>query len=86
MDRRLTIKVKTIVVDSLGEPAETLVDVATVWANKREMKSTTAFILHYRTDVTPHTVVVCEGITYDVKGVDEIGRREGLEIQTMARL
>jgi len=99
MDRRITIRQKTIAVNNLGEPVETLIDVATVWANKRNLTARerftaqqilaevdTSFKMRYRTDVTPHTVVVCEGLTYDVQAVLEIGRREGLELQTRARL
>jgi SPP1 family predicted phage head-tail adaptor len=99
MDRRVIIQAKTVVVNNLGEPVETLVDVVTVWANKRNLTARerftaqqrlaevdTVFRIHYRTDVTPRTVVVCEGVTYDVQAVLEIGRREGLELQTTARL
>jgi SPP1 family predicted phage head-tail adaptor len=99
MDRRVIIQTKTVVVNSLGEPVETLVDVATVWANKRNLTARerftaqqilaevdTTFKIRYRTDVTPHAVVICEGITYDVQAVLEIGRREGLELQTRTRL
>ena len=99
MDRRITIQQKTILVNNLGEPVETLVDVATVWANKRNLTARerftaqqtlaevdTAFKIRYRTDVTPHAVVICEGVTYDVQAVLEIGRREGLTLETKARL
>ena len=99
MDRRITIQQKTIVVNSIGEPVETLVDVATVWANKRDIKAgerftadqrlaeiDTIFRIHYRTDITPRSVVVYDGIIYDVKATPEIGRREGLALETKARL
>jgi SPP1 family predicted phage head-tail adaptor len=45
----------------------------------------TRFKIHYRTDVSPLDRVVCAGTTYDVKGVLEIGRREGWEIYATAR-
>ena len=99
MDRRVTIQQKTILVNTLGEQVETLVDVATVWANKRDMSARerftaqqrladvdTAFKIYYRRDLNPRSVVVCEGITYDVRSVLELGRREGLVLEAKARL
>jgi hypothetical protein len=43
------------------------------------------FKIRYRKGLTPLDRVVCNGITYDVLGVLEIGRREGWEILAKGR-
>lgn len=37
-------------------------------------------ILRYRTDVTPENRIVCEGFTYDILAVAQIGRKRFLQI------
>lgn len=98
LDRRLTLQRKTATENDYGEPVETWTTIATVWAEKIPVRGAeryaamqtvaevdTRFKIRYRTDVSPLDRVVCAGITYDVKGVLEIGRREGWEIYATAR-
>lgn len=93
LDRRLTIQSRTTAADAQGQQIETWSDVATVWASKRDLRGreyfaanatnadvSTTFEIRYRSDVTVLHRVVCEGTTYDVQQVSEIGRREGLQI------
>jgi SPP1 family predicted phage head-tail adaptor len=81
-----------------GEAVETWTTLATVWAEKIPVRGSeryaamqtvaevdTRFKIRYRTDVSPLDRVVCNGITYDVLGVLEIGRREGWEILAKGR-
>jgi SPP1 family predicted phage head-tail adaptor len=40
----------------------------------------------FTSDLTPKDRLVCEGRTYDIIGIKEIGRREALEITAAARI
>lgn len=96
MDRRITINTKGVTLDSSGSEIATYTTVATVWADvndNREKETTegkqvtasefTTFTVRYRTDVTPIDQIVYESKTYDIKGISEIGRREGLAIDAV---
>lgn len=98
LDRRLTLQRKTATENDYGEAVETWTDLATVWAEKIPVRGaeryaamqTVAevidrFKIRYRKDLTPLDRVICDGITYDVQGVLEIGRREGWEILARGR-
>ena len=98
LDRRLTLQRRTLTENDYGEAVETWTDLATVWAEKIPVRGAeryaamqtvaevdTRFKIRYRTDVSHLDRVVCAGTTYDVKGVLEIGRREGWEIYATAR-
>ena len=98
MDRVLTLQRKTTTQDTYGEPIETWATIATVWAEKKDLRGSelfaaqqfmagveTIFKIRYRVGMTPLDRVVCEGETYDVSAVIEIGRREGQEIYCSAR-
>ena len=98
LDRRLTLQRRTLAENDYGEAVETWTDLATVWAEKIPVRGferyasmqTVAeveerFKIRYRKDITPLDRVVCAGITYDVLGVLEIGRREGWEILAKGR-
>lgn len=39
----------------------------------------------FTADITPKDRLECEGRTYDITGIKEIGRREGIEITAAAR-
>ena len=98
LDRRLTLQRRTLIENDYGEGVETWNDLATVWAEKIPVRGferyaamqTVAeveerFKIRYRKDLTPLDRVICDGKTYDVLGVIEIGRREGWEIYATAR-
>ena len=85
----------------LFEPIQTFATYATVWASKRpatakeiikarEMGAEidTVFEVRFSNDVRltdPTFRVVHDGITHEIKGVMEIGRREGLMLLCVAR-
>jgi SPP1 family predicted phage head-tail adaptor len=101
LDRRITILRAAVAADAFNEQVQTWGDIATVWAHaapvmdaeKQRAGETLAsksyrFTIRYSSDVAdvdPRDRVTFDGRTYDVQGVKEIGRREGLEITATAR-
>lgn len=101
MDRRLTIQRATYATNGFNEPVPTWTTLATVWARRinvsdaeRQRSAETAaeitarFQVRYQAalaSLNPKDRVICEGDTFDIWGVKEIGRREGLEISATAR-
>jgi len=93
LDRRVTIQRRTLTRNGKGESIESFADLATIWAQRLDIRAreffagqqlqgdvNTRFRIRYRDDVTVLDRLVCEGRTYDIQQVSEIGRREGLEI------
>lgn len=73
---------------------ETWTDLATVWANVRELRGTERFeaaqltalvdayfTIRYRPDVVPHMRLNYEGDLFDIQEVLELPRREGLQLE-----
>lgn len=74
---------------------------APVWASKRDVSDrermaalevsaviTTRFQVRHSSftaGITPKDRLICEGLEYDITGIKEIGRRDGLEITARAR-
>lgn len=98
LDRRITILALTVERDDFGGVVETWSEVATVWArylpgagNERFMAATTyaetqaRFHIRWRGDVTPEYRLSYDGKEWDILSVNEIERREGLEIAAKAR-
>lgn len=100
-DRPLTIRRNTPTTDDFGGEVDAWSDLAEVWASKEDVSDgeraraqqvgasiTTRFQIPAleggdRPSVKDH--VVCEGLTYQVVGVKEIGRRAGWEISAVAQ-
>lgn len=101
LDRRITILRATVAADGFNEQVQTWEEIATVWAHaapvqdaERQRAGETLASKSYRftiryssdvSDVDPRDRVTFDGRAYDVQGVKEIGRREGLEITATAR-
>lgn len=98
LDRRITFQEKSVTRSARGEPVETWVDVATVWAQSRPNRGTERFAtmqnvgkavitlaLRWRDDVTILNRISFDGKLWDILDVREIGRRVGLEIDCTAR-
>lgn len=101
LDRWLTLQKRTVADNALGEEAETFVDLATVKASKTDVSDaekvraqqvgaeiTTRFQIRWSvnwSDLNPKDRVTCDGRAYEVTGVKEIGRRDGIEITACAR-
>lgn len=100
LDRRITIKRKSITQNDFGEEITTWVTVATVWAQKIEARgaerfsaqqfighAVTTFRIRWSTTVSEITAehqISFDGRDFDVTDIREIGRREGIEIDAYA--
>lgn len=101
LDRRITLQRATTTANSLNEPIQTWAAIATVWAAKMEVRDSerqraaeTAAVIDTRfqirwssqvSDIDAADRVVFGGRTFNILGVKEIGRREGLELSCQAR-
>jgi SPP1 family predicted phage head-tail adaptor len=101
LDRRVAVQRATTIANGFNEPVATWGTVATVWARKRDVSDkerqqagetaaeiTTRFQVRYSgtlATLNPKDRLVCDGRTYEIWGVKELGRREGLEISATAR-
>jgi SPP1 family predicted phage head-tail adaptor len=99
LDRRIELQHRTLTQNAQHENIESFATYATVWAGKADLvgreffaaeqvqaETATKFRLRYRDDVLLTDRLVCNGVTYDLKHVAEIGRREGLEIIATAKV
>ena len=99
LDRRITFQTFTTVQDAAGEPIKTWTDLITVSASKLDVtgrerftarqelaEETTVFRIRYRTDINATHRIVYDSKTYDIEGLAELGRREGLDITATAIL
>ncbi len=98
LDRRATLQHQVLTRSATdGEQVATYTDYATVWAGKRDIRGrefvagsqmnsdiTTLWQIRHRTDVKATDRIVVEGLSYDINGIAEIGRRDGLELQATA--
>jgi SPP1 family predicted phage head-tail adaptor len=101
MDRKITLQRKTVSQNSLGEEVETWADLATVWAEKSYRAAGESvqaaevaavrilrFVIRWDSawaDFSPIDRLTLDGVICDVVEVNEIGRRDGLEIFAKAR-
>lgn len=98
LDRRITIERPIVTIDEYGNSTEAWGAIATVWAKATHVLDgekwkaaevgafvDTRFLIRWGFSVTPLDRVVYEGRTYSLKGVKEIGRREGQELSASAR-
>ena len=92
LDRKITIQQPTTTYNDYGEPVESWSDLASVWAevkqqSAREMWESgkvseveAMFRIRYRSGIDSTYRVVYDNTNYDITGVREIGRQDGLEI------
>jgi head-tail adaptor len=105
LDRRIAVERATITVDSFNNPVPVWATLLVVSALKVDVRDSeriasleagaeigTRFTVRWSRDmaeVTPKDRVVCEGRTYQIVGIKEIGfgkRQEGFELTTVARI
>lgn len=98
LDRRITIQEPIESRTASGHEKQTYQDLATVWASKgyrsseedletmRETRSDDiTWTIRYRTGLTAKMIIIDNvGERYDIKGFKELGRKEYLEIKTLA--
>lgn len=94
LDRRITLQDFTTSRDATtNEPVKTWSDVATVWAQVKEMggrefdensqyigERKTSFFIRWRDDLSLAQRVLYDGIVYEITARKEIARREGVEL------
>ena len=101
MDRRVRLERATPTADGFGEPIDSWATLADVWAavtpvsdgeraRQAEVAATVShrFVIRWSATtgaVTPRDRLVYGGRVFDIRGVKEIGRREGVEISAEAR-
>lgn len=98
LDRRLTVqRLTTGTPDEYGVPSMSWTDVRTVWARvtpdsedeNYKLGVNEAFVLvkvqaRWFAGLTTTDRLVIDGRVFDIRGIREIGRREGLEIKAKA--
>lgn len=80
MRERLTLQAKSVTRNSIGEEVVTWVDQVTVWAEpvtltgreffaaaQMQFSADAAFLIDYRSDVTPDWRVLWRGVAYDIR-------------------
>jgi len=97
LDRRIELQSKTETRDSFGAAIPTWTAYTTVWAEVKsegqagarnneadteQSRSERVFKIRYGPIVEPEHRVLHDGLTYRIKAVNEISRREGLELRT----
>lgn len=101
LDRRVDILRASITTGEYGEEEKAWPTLATRWASKADVSDgeklraqavgatlTTRFQVRFdsvTSTLTAEDRIRCEGRDYDLVGVKEIGRREGLELTAVSR-
>lgn len=102
LDRQITIQSATEAQATDGFPAKTWANIATdptVWAQVVPLRGRerfdaqqinaevdTLFRTRWRSDLTEQMRIVYDSTPYDITALTEMGRRDGLEILTVARI
>lgn len=99
MDRRVTFQEVTESRSASGQVTETWSDLCRVSAQVRfdrgaegtegsgeQARSTQLFRIRYRSDITNKHRLTYNDATYDILSVQELGRRDGLEITAVAKV
>jgi SPP1 family predicted phage head-tail adaptor len=95
LDRRIIIQEKSIVLATNGQQTETWATFLTVWSNpvekdgfektdnnNRSTMRMVFFRVRYNSTITNEMRVVWEGQSYKIEDTKELGRKEGLIINT----
>jgi SPP1 family predicted phage head-tail adaptor len=100
LDRRVTLMRAVTTLDAFNQDVAGFTRLAEAWAERTAVSDgervraqqvgasvTHRFKLRWSraaAGITPKDQLVCEGVTYQVSAVKELGRREGLEITASA--
>ena len=99
LDRKITIQLKTTTIDEFGQPSETWVDDAAVWASRRDAVAserfranqelatqTSVFTIRWRRLSVANHRISHDGLLWDIEGLAEplYTRRQWLEITASA--
>lgn len=102
LDRRLDVLRAPLIDDGFAQVTGTPVQIGTVWAAKRDVSDaerfkdgrteamlTTRFQVRwspFAASILPSDTLRCEGRSYGIVGLKELGRREGFEITARAEV
>jgi SPP1 family predicted phage head-tail adaptor len=97
-DRRITLQRREVVQDAYGQEVETWKDLATTWAERRNMRGNERWVaqqvnakieckyfIPYMDGLTPLHRLIDRDRVYDIVAVLEIGRCELLELVVASR-
>lgn len=97
LDKSLTIERVTTTVDEFGTPTEGWATVAAVRAQRVKLsteeflrafgsnaEAVAVFRIRHLDGLTLADRITCDGQSYDLKGIEPLGRREGLELRCIA--
>lgn len=97
LDRRLTVQRRELVSKDGWNDVYDWTDLITVWCEKEHSKediqnlddagrhfSVITFRTRWLSDIREEDRLLFEGETFEIRGIREIGRREGLEIKAKA--
>lgn len=98
LDRQITIERQTETVAASGAVSQTWAPVATVRAELVQrgadeylagfgevQTGSAVFRIRYLAGITTADRVSCDGITYDIDEIAELGRKRALELRTVAK-
>jgi len=98
LDRIITLRSRVQTKNDFGEMEESFKDLGKVWAEKRDLRGNerfvaqqtvgrvdTVFRIRHRTDISSLSELICDEENYEIQGILELGRREGLELQARRR-
>lgn len=99
LDREVDILESAGSQDDTGDDRRTWSVVATIWAEKQDLAGktffaarqdnseiTTRFRMRWRTGLSADNRLRYDGVDYEIVSVAELGRRDGLEVMTRARV
>lgn len=97
LDRTIVIQRATTTVDAYGVPQEAWATLATVRGHRVHMnreefaaaygqgsEAVTVFRIRHLDGLTLADRLTCDGDTYDIKGIEPLGRREAIELRCVA--
>lgn len=97
LDRRVTIQSLTETQDSAGQPIKAYADLATIWAERRDVRGNERFAsnqalamraaifrIRWRTGMTEKMRLIDDGTTYDVTGIAGDRRKGWMELSCEA--
>lgn len=97
LDRTIVIERVTSTVDDYGTPVEDWANVATVRAQRVKLnvdeqlrafgnasEAVAIFRIRHIDGLTLADRISCDGETFDLKGMEPIGRRQGIELRCVA--
>lgn len=98
LDRQVTVESYTTTRDDWNTPTKTWSTLATIWARKRDQRSTeatelnqtvninrTIWTIRFRSDIDATMRIAYAGQKHYIVGVRELGRKELMEITTELR-